>query len=91
MAHSDKRVFLTGASGFVASHILADLIKVWFLTRIQLHHISPSIDDIYPVGLPDHCKRQIRSQSLRDLGPSSVLESINLIVNSEMLEKQVDS
>lgn len=41
MSSSGKRVFLTGASGFVASHILADLIHVGVCPLLQ--HPNQSI------------------------------------------------
>lgn len=34
MPHSIQKVFLTGANGFVASHILSDLIKVGTTTSV---------------------------------------------------------
>lgn len=60
MSHNSKRVFLTGASGFVASQILADLIEVYTHVHFPASCcIDVLADDIYVVGLPDHGKREI--------------------------------
>jgi nucleoside-diphosphate-sugar epimerase len=52
MSHSEKRVFLTGANGFVASHILADLIEVrnpLKLANIMIHCLTISVQLRYQI------------------------------------------
>ena len=44
MSNNGERVFLTGASGFVASHILANLIEVYSSDHLHLFNIYSFTD-----------------------------------------------
>src|SRR5258708_2148923 len=69
MSYSDKKVFLTGANGFVASQILSDLIKVFTLCSLTLFKMDFSQGNAdcrcLTVRVSGNREREIGGQSSR--------------------------
>jgi CDP-glucose 4,6-dehydratase len=43
----DKKVFVTGGTGFIGSHLVSKLISLGANVKLFVHHIQPQIDDTY--------------------------------------------